>query len=100
MSEVIDVGPCQVQGAWVAGKVRVVWENGFLYVASSLHDVVRMVCPELPNKPKPGGWYRAETSIGVVEFRRRGCTCSYGVGRFAFAKLADAARDLESAETV
>lgn len=88
----VDLGPAQVRGVLTAGKARVLWYSGYLYVATGVASVRRFACPEPPTEPaKPSGFWSASTAEGVVEFRRRGCSCSYSLGRFAVDRLVDAA---------
>lgn len=99
----VDVGPAQVRGPeqlCVAGKARVMWDDGVLYIARSTADVVRVNCPTQPvEPPRVGQSWVAATVVGDVTFKRRGCSCGYPLGNVAFGTLRDTARYIEGVES-
>jgi hypothetical protein len=79
------------------------WEDGVLYVARTPGDVVAVSCPDQPaqvnGKRESMGW-SANTAVGQVTFKRRGCACGYRIGSVAFGALVDVSRRLDGASSV
>ena len=99
----VDLGPARVRGhrdLTATGRARVMWDEGVLYVARSSRDVVRVDCPEQPPEPtRVGQDWSAQTAVGTITFRRKGCSCSYSLGNVAFGTLVGLAVDVGGVES-
>jgi hypothetical protein len=86
-----DKSPVDLGGDLRLRRVRVLWKDGVLYIASSRTHVAAYAAAQPPAEWVRGQWRITLDDGRVLRLTKRGCSCSYALAKVAASELLAAA---------